>query len=103
MAVIDVSDTGALLEGTARLLPGTHVNAHVVTRDGRELVRSRVVRAFVCDVQPDAVRYRAALAFDRPLDTSAHGYSVPATIPDVAPSLGTRYPAAEARSRQLAD
>ena len=45
LQVVDVSVAGALLEGTARLLPGTHVDVHMVTRDGRVLVRSRVVRA----------------------------------------------------------
>ena len=48
--VIDVSDTGLLAEGEMRLLPGTHVDVHLVTCDGRLLVRSRVIRAFVCRV-----------------------------------------------------
>jgi hypothetical protein len=47
LAVVDIGDTGALLEGTSRLLPGTHVEVHVVTREGRTLVRSRVTRASV--------------------------------------------------------
>jgi len=69
LRVIDVSNSGALVEGEARLLPGTHVDVHVVTRDGRVLVRSRVVRAYVCCVVADSVRYRGALAFERAVDT----------------------------------
>jgi len=69
LAVIDLSTVGALVEGSARLLPGTHVDVHVMTRDGRVLVRSRVSRASVFRLQADLVMYRAALAFDRTIDT----------------------------------
>lgn len=72
MRVIDISDAGVLVEG-ARLLPNTHVDVHVVTPDGRELVRSRVVRAWVSALRGDAIVYRSALAFDRTVDTSAPG------------------------------
>ena len=68
LAVIDVSDEGVLVEGQARLLPGTHVEVHVVTSTGRVLVRTRVVRAFVSALQ-GGIRYRSALAFDRHVDT----------------------------------
>jgi hypothetical protein len=70
LAVVDISDTGALLEGVARLLPGTHVEVHVITRDGRTLVRSRVTRAWVFAVAADALRYRAALVFDTRVNTA---------------------------------
>ncbi|HLG57805.1 MAG TPA: hypothetical protein VI485_20845 [Vicinamibacterales bacterium] len=75
LAVVDVSPVGALVEGATRLLPGTHADVHVITRHGRVLVRARVVRALVWHLAPDAVRYRAALAFDTPLDldTEADG------------------------------
>ena len=63
---VDISSTGLLAEGETRLLPGTHVDVHLVTRDGRLLVRSRVVRAFVCHVSHHEIRYRGALAFDHP-------------------------------------
>jgi hypothetical protein len=43
MLVVDVGDAGALVEGTARLLRGTHFDVHVVTVEGRVLVRSRVL------------------------------------------------------------
>jgi hypothetical protein len=70
LAVVEISDTGALLEGVARLLPGTHVEVHVVTRDGRTLVRSRVTRAWVFAVAADTLKYRAALVFDARVNTA---------------------------------
>jgi len=76
-AVVDLSAGGALLEGESRLLPGTHVDAHVTTRDGRVLVRARVMRAWVVRLRADAVGYRAALAFETAVDTSTRGYAVP--------------------------
>src|SRR4029079_8031036 len=71
LAVVDIGDAGALVEGTVRLLPGTHVEVHVVTREGRTLVRSRVTRASVFAVTADTLRYRAALAFDMRVNTAA--------------------------------
>ena len=77
LAVIDVSDTGVMAEGEMRLLPGTHVEVHLVTCDGRQLVRSRVVRAFVRQLCATRVLYRGALAFDRPVHTAIVGYAMP--------------------------
>lgn len=92
MTMVDVSDAGTLVEGDSRLLPGTHVDAHILTRAGRVLVRSRVVRAFVSHVQSDQVRYRGALAFDRKVDTGPHGYSIPGAVGVHTGALGTPYP-----------
>jgi hypothetical protein len=71
LEVLNISDTGVLVEGAARLHPGAHVDVHVVTREGRVLVRSRVVRAFISHLEADLVRYRGALAFERTIDTAA--------------------------------
>jgi hypothetical protein len=68
LAVINVSSTGALVEGDARLLPGRQFEVHVVTADGRTLVRSRVMRAWVEQLWSDRVLYRAALSFEHPLE-----------------------------------
>jgi hypothetical protein len=73
LLVVDVSDMGALVEGTVRLLPGTHVDVHVVTRDGRILVRSRVARCSIVALKADAVSYRGVLVFDRQVDTAQVG------------------------------
>lgn len=70
MAVLDVSDGGALIEGPTRLHPGTHVDVHVVTTDGRFLVRGRVLRAWVGYLDAAMVRYRVALAFEQKVDTA---------------------------------
>lgn len=92
---VDVSDNGALVEGGARLLPGTHVDAHVFTKDGRVLVRSRVARSWVSEVRSDAVTYRAALAFERRLDTAPSGYQLPGSRPGPVADPGTHYPVQE--------
>ena len=75
MAVLDVSDGGALVEGMTRLHPGRHVEVHVVTAEGRTLVRSRVLRAWVSYVDAAVVRYRTAMAFEQHVDTApvSHG------------------------------
>lgn len=91
--VINLSNGGALVEGTARLLPGTHVDVHIVTREGRVLVRSRVIRAYVSHVTGELVRYRCALAFEQQVDTTA-GYDLPASATTSSPVLGTGYPSA---------
>lgn len=71
LTVIDVSDSGALVEGQTRLLPGTRVEVHIVGRAGRVLVRSRVVRAWVNSLDADGVKYRSGLAFEQRVDTAA--------------------------------
>ena len=91
-SVVNVSNTGLLVEGIARLLPGTHVDVHVVTRDGRVLVRSRVTRAQVSALAADMIQYCSALAFDRVVDTEAIGYDLPAPLVAAVDSPGIDYP-----------
>src|SRR5688572_31460819 len=91
LGVVNISGHGVLLEGLTRLLPNTHTDIHIVTRHGRVLVRTRVVRALVWRLERDLVCYRTALAFETAVDTDAgsaqtegsesNGYSVPAEIP----------------------
>ena len=92
MSVVDVSNTGVLVEGQTRLLPGTHVEVHVVTRDGRVLVRSRVVRCWITALDAGAVCYRGALAFDRHVDTAPPGYAIPQAPHAVPDAEGPDYP-----------
>jgi hypothetical protein len=89
LLVVDLSPAGALVEGETRLLPGTHVDVHVLTSEGRVLVRSRVVRACVSALWSDRVQYRGALAFDRPVNT---GYAVPIAAATASDPAGTHYP-----------
>jgi hypothetical protein len=93
LAVIDVSDSGLLAEGEMRLLPGTHVDVHLVTDEGRLLIRSRVVRAFVCHVSAATIRYRGALAFDRAVQTAVAGYAIPEGLNAPPATEGNPYPA----------
>ena len=72
LAVINVSGGGALVEGAARLLPGTHVDVHVTAALGRVLVRARVVRCTVWSLTADVVHYRGALAFESPVELTPH-------------------------------
>ena len=92
LAVIDISDMGLLAEGEMRLLPGTHVDVHLVTDEGRLLIRSRVVRAYVCHVSASAIRYRGALAFDRAVQTTVAGYAIPGGPNGPAATEGNPYP-----------
>jgi hypothetical protein len=83
-----MSSAGVLVEGEARLLPGTHLEVHVVARGGRTLVRSRVIRAAVAELQSDRVLYRAALAFEQLVDVRSAPSEIEGsvlTVPDVHP------------------
>ena len=92
LRVLDASGCGALTETRERLLPGRHLDVHIVSFAGRVLVRARVTRAYVCRLQADAIDYRAALLFDRAIDIRAAGYVVPSAAAAVADLLGTSYP-----------
>ncbi len=71
LSVAEISDLGALVRTSARLLPGTHVEVHLVTTDGRVLRRARVARAAVWTIGPVGIAYQVALAFDTTVDSSA--------------------------------
>jgi hypothetical protein len=86
--VLEASSWGALTETTERMLPGRHLDVHVVTLGGRVLVRGRVARAYVCQLQPDAIYYRAALVFEQPIDART-GYPIPAVLVSPAIPQGT--------------
>ena len=92
LEVIDVSDTGLLAQGEMRLLPGTHVDVHLVTAEGRRLIRSRVIRAFVCRVCRDRIEYRGAIAFERPVSTAVVGYPIPGAAEVSNGPSGNPYP-----------
>jgi hypothetical protein len=94
LSVLDVSDTGALLTGGTRLLPGTRADVHVIGRSGRVLVRARIVRAYVSRLEADAIEYRIAVLFDTVVDTSPAGYSFPVERDCGAAAEGNAYPVA---------
>ena len=70
LTALNCSESGVLVEGAARLLPGTRVDVHLITRSGRVLIRGRVIRAHVSALSAVRVLYRGALAFDQPVDTT---------------------------------
>ena len=95
LTVVNISSGGVLVEGEARLLPGTHLEVHVVIVTGRTLVRSRVLRAYVADLSSDRVIYRAALGFEQNVDVNGgvDGNWMPDAPRDAPPAMGTSYPA----------
>lgn len=92
LTVVDASSGGVLVEGAVRLLPGTHIDVHIVTANGRVLVRSRIARCCVAALDAHHVTYRGALAFERHVDVSVSGYGLP-TAERGAAGVGERgYP-----------
>jgi hypothetical protein len=77
--LLDVSEGGALVETTCRLLPGASVELQMETRSGKTSIRGRVVRCDVSKLFPASVWYRGAVQFDRHLPWYAgeHGYGLP--------------------------
>ncbi len=63
LIVIDIGVAGVLVEGGARMLPGSWLEVHLATTDGRLLVKGRVVRSHVWRVEPNRIWYRSGLAF----------------------------------------
>lgn len=92
LRVVEASSWGALIETTERLLPGRHLDVHVVCAEGRTLVRCRVARAFVVKVEPDAVHYHVAFSFERAVDVRAAGYALPSPLLASETERGTPYP-----------
>jgi hypothetical protein len=92
LRVLDASSWGALAETTERLLPGRHLDVHVVSSQRRLLVRTRVARAFVSRLDANAIHYRAALAFECAVDVRVEGYPMPARVLAVQIEPGNAYP-----------
>jgi hypothetical protein len=95
LAVVNISSSGALLDGLARLLPGTNVDVHVTAAQGRVLVRARVIRCAVWQVTADVIFYRGALAFSADVD-----------LPSIARATGdttTTGPQTDATPHQLVE
>jgi hypothetical protein len=77
--LLNVSETGLLVEGKTRLSTGAKV---LVTLNGREQKRltGRVVRCQVCAIHRDGtMTYQTALALDQPAGLENIGAEVPAT------------------------
>jgi hypothetical protein len=67
--VVDLSSTGALVEGQSRFRPGGRCELALCFGAGNLTVRARVARCFVARLERAApVRYRAAIAFETIVD-----------------------------------
>jgi hypothetical protein len=71
--VLDLSDEGALIELTNRLLPGAGVDLQLGTADRVTTIHGRVVRCAVIHVRPSSISYRAAIVFEYPVPTRDRG------------------------------
>jgi hypothetical protein len=71
LVVTEISNFGASVRTSARLLPGTHVDVHLMTVAGRVLQRARVARASVWTIDATGIAYQVVLAFDAAVDASA--------------------------------
>jgi hypothetical protein len=92
LAVTEISDVGASVRTTARLLPGTHVDVHLMTLGGRVLRRARVARAAVRAIDTTGIAFQVALAFDSPVDSSARRVALTRDEEFASPGVGNRLP-----------
>ena len=92
LQVVEASSWGALVETTERLLPGRHLDIHIVSAESRVLIRCRIARAFVVKVEPGAVHYRVAFSFDHAVDVRPSGYAVPSPLLASETDRGMPYP-----------
>ena len=65
--VLDMSSCGVLIETSRRLPPGMIVELHLELPERRHTMRAQVVRCYVGVVLPQALVFRGALDFERPL------------------------------------
>jgi len=65
LVVVDLSPSGALVEGVRPLRPGSHVDLHLESEARAGIVTARVVRCAVAAIDAErGVTYRAALCFN---------------------------------------
>jgi len=68
--LVNVSDTGVLIETNCQLFPGRTTYVFVKVRGERQALRATVVRSSLHSLTPDAVVYRSALHFERIIGVS---------------------------------
>jgi hypothetical protein len=72
-ALVDVCEGGMLIEGAARLHPGSTVVLQLVGSRQSAFITGTVVRCHVSALERDAgVRYRGAVSFDVSLNLDPH-------------------------------
>lgn len=75
LVIRNASPHGIRVEGPVRLLPGLHVDVHLILDGGRQLRRGRVVWCRVRSVAP--LGYAAAFVFEESLELLTGGYRFP--------------------------
>jgi hypothetical protein len=86
VVLVNLSGSGALVEGTFRFRPESRCELLVALTDEESLVRVRVVRSFVARLERGApIRYRAAMSFEQPMQLPANlgaldGYRIPESL-----------------------
>ena len=74
LMLVDISASGALVEGARPLRPGSRVHLQIVVGDQRWGIPAHVLRCAVCTVDADdGVTYRGALKFDHRCDLFGEG------------------------------
>lgn len=70
--MVNISETGALIETSRRLSPGTAADLFVRLNGKRHTVRAKTVRSTLHAISGGAVVYRTALQFEKRLALEAH-------------------------------
>jgi hypothetical protein len=103
VVLVNLSNSGALVEGTFRFRPDARCELSVTEGHGESTLRALVVRSFVARLdRAGPVRYRAAIRFDRAMEwrssvTTLDGYRIPEALagldhPGVAATPEPRLP-----------
>ena len=70
--LVNVSDTGVLIETNCQLFPGRTTDVFVRLRGERLALRATVVRSFLHSLTSEGLVYRSALHFERIIGLSEH-------------------------------
>ena len=98
LVVIDVSSSGALVEGPCPLRPGSRIEVQLDTEIRGSMVAAQVTRCAVSAIDPDSgVTYRSAIAFAESCDwvreaMTQVGYPQPGLTSPEPSSPGSDYP-----------
>lgn len=102
VTVIDLSPSGARVEGLRPLPPGRRVDVHLAEDGLRILVRALVTRCAVAVLDADSIVYHAGLLFEERVDVRERQtqivYRVPETDPSFAAPHGQTLPEPTERS-----
>ena len=86
VVLVDLSGSGALVEGTFRFRPDSRCDLSITHDAGDSMLRALVVRSFVARLdRVGPVRYRAAFRFERPMEWPSSllafdGYRIPEVL-----------------------